>query len=59
MRDNHPNTIKGAGALQEALDLIGYTEPDGDKRLAKIIVDNELALRDLIRYALNSLSNDL
>ena len=59
MRDNYSNTIKGAGALQEALDLIGDTDPDGDKRLSKIIVDNELALRDLIRFALNSISNDI
>jgi hypothetical protein len=62
IRDNIANTIKGAGALQEALDCIGATEPNGDGKtdhaLAKIIVDNELALRDLVRYSLNALATE-
>lgn len=41
----------GAGALEKALDLIG--EPDKtDHDLAKIIVDNEVELRALVRYAI-------
>lgn len=60
MRDNYPSAIRGAAALQEALDLIGGDhEGEGDKMLAKVIVDNEVPLRDLVRHFLNSVSNDL
>lgn len=58
MRDNFPSAIRGAAALQEALDMIGAEGKD-DHALAKVIVENESPLRDLVRHALNSISHDL
>lgn len=62
IRDNIPRTIKGVAALAEALDCIGATQPNGDNAnddlLAKIIVDNELALRELVRFSLNALATE-
>jgi hypothetical protein len=61
IRDNWPSAIKGAGALQEAIELIGTPVEDGggDSALAKIIVDNEMALRALVRHALDLISGEL
>lgn len=57
IRDNIPNTIKGVAALSAALACIGaHTQSDSD--VAKVVVENELALRDLVRYALNALASD-
>lgn len=47
---NRAETLKGLAAIQAALDLIGSGIESGDKLVAKIIVDDELALRDLIRF---------
>lgn len=58
IRDDTPNTIRGAAALQEALDLIGG-EGVTDKDLAKVIVDNELFCRALVRFALNELASSV
>lgn len=62
IRDNIPRTIKGVGALVEALNCIGAQQPNGDNQtdhdLAKIIVDHEVELRELVRYALDALSGD-
>ncbi len=58
IRDDAPNTIRGAAALQEALDLIGG-EGVTDKDLAKVIVDNELVCRALVRFALNELASSV
>lgn len=57
IRENLTETIKGVAALAEALDMIGAEGKD-DHAMAKIICDGELPLRDLVRYALNSLAND-
>lgn len=55
---NRAETLKGLAALQSALDLIGNTDTadQGDRLLAKIVVENELALRDLIRFACTKLA---
>lgn len=55
---NRAETLKGLSALQSALDLIGNTDTagQGDKLVAKIVVENELALRDLIRFACTKLA---
>lgn len=53
---NRYETLKGMAALQSALDLIGSGAENGDKLLAKVIVENELALRDLIRFACTKLA---
>jgi hypothetical protein len=54
-------TVKGAGALLLALDVIGTDDEEvgGDRRVAKIICDHELELRELVRYALNSVTDNL
>lgn len=59
IRDNYPSAIRGAAALQEALDMIGSDQENGDSALAKVIVDHELPLRDLVRHFLNTISADL
>jgi hypothetical protein len=53
--------VKGAGALLQALDTIGAAseDDDGDRLMAKIICDNELDLRELVRYALDSITEEL
>lgn len=55
IRENHAAAIKGAGALQEALELIGAQDKT-DHDMAKVIVDNELELRELVRFALDGLA---
>jgi hypothetical protein len=57
IRENIPAAIKGAGALAEALDLIG-TEGKTDHDMARIIHDNELVLRDFLKWGLHSLATD-
>lgn len=58
IRENMPAAIKGAGALAEALDLIGASEKT-DHDMAKIIVDNDAALREFLKWGLASLATDL
>lgn len=60
MRDNIPSALRGASALQEALGLIGGDpDGDGDKKLAKVIVDAELDLANLLRHFLNSIAEEI
>ncbi len=47
---------RGAAVLLQALDVIGG--PGNDADMAKIIVDDELALRELIRFALVKLASE-
>lgn len=57
--------MRGVAAVQEALDIIGATEPSGDSlhngdyQMAKIICDNEIAVRALVRFALERLADEL
>lgn len=57
MRDNIPRSIKGAGALAEALELIG-AEGKTDHDMAKVITENELELREFLKWGLMSLASD-
>lgn len=63
IRDSIPKAIKGVGALAEALDCIGGQQPSGDNKtdhdLAKVIVDNELDLRELVKFALDALAGSV
>jgi hypothetical protein len=45
--------LRGAAALQEALDLIGVHGVT-DQDLAKVICDNEIGLRQLVAFSLYS-----
>lgn len=56
-KETFATTIKGVAALAEAVDMIGAESGD-DHKLAHVICDNELPLRELIRYALKSLGED-
>jgi len=47
--------MTGCGALYAALDEIG-NQGHSDHDLAKVVVDNEMALRALLTYALNHLA---
>lgn len=55
MKTRQLSALKGASAVAEAIELIGE---DGktDHDMAKIIVENELAIRDLVRFALSRLA---
>lgn len=55
---NRPATMRGVAALVDMLDQIGAGDGDGDHKVAKILVDAELELRDLVRFALAKLSLD-
>ncbi len=57
IRDNVPSAVRGAAALMEMLDCIGSAD-GGDKTVAKILVDNEIPLRDLAKYALEQIANE-
>jgi hypothetical protein len=60
IRDNIPSAIRGAAALQEALDVIGTSAEDGgDKKMAQVIVDNEMPLRDMLRQFLTGIAEEL
>lgn len=51
--------MTGCGALYNMLDQIGGNSDDeGDKRVAKIMCENEMALRALLTYALNHLAEE-
>ena len=55
MNGNYPHrAVRGMAALMQALNTIGYPEGD-DTSLAKIIVDNETALRNMIDLCLYGL----
>jgi hypothetical protein len=59
-RENIIGAIRGAAAVQEAIDRIGASdEGGGDHDIAEIIVKNELALRDLVRFALDAAAAEL
>ena len=65
MRDLCPPphvAIRGVAALAEALDCIGAMHPSGDNKtdhdLAKVVVENEMPLRELVSYALECLAKD-
>ncbi len=59
-KENIASAIRGASAVQEAIDRIGTSdEGTGDHDIAKIIVDNEIALRDLVRFALEAAADEL
>jgi len=47
---------RGAAALMQAVDVIGGPGDDAD--LVKVIVDEEIALRELIRFALVKLASE-
>lgn len=57
IRENITLSIKGAAALSEALDQIGGHEKS-DHDLAKVIVENELSLREFLRWGLYRLATD-
>lgn len=58
--DKFPNVIRGAAALLEALNIIGNSDvEDGDKVIAKIIVDHELDLREIAGFALRNIADDV
>lgn len=48
--------LRGAAALMEAIDLIGATNSD-DHQMAKVIVENELELREVLSFALRELGS--
>lgn len=50
--------MRGAAAISESLEFIGSGVEDGDKRLAKCVVDNEMSLRALLTYALEKLAGE-
>lgn len=52
---NIPDIIKGVAALTEAIDTIGG-EDKTDHDMAKIIVEAEMPLRNLVKYALDCLA---
>lgn len=58
IRDDDANAIRGVAALQEALALIGMPGAT-DMAMAKIIVDNEMACRALVRFALDRVASEL
>lgn len=52
---NTAKMLRGAAALQEMLDCIGNPDPNTaqpDQIVAKILVENEMELRALVRDAL-------
>lgn len=59
IRDNYPSALRGAAALQEALNLIGNDKEKTDHDMAKLIVDNELGLADLLRHFLSSIAEEI
>jgi hypothetical protein len=62
IREKPTQAIRGVAALSEMLDHIGGVQENGDSvtdsMVAKVLTENELELRELVRYALNSLAND-
>lgn len=60
IRDSIPSAIRGAAALHEALDVIGTPAEDGgDEKLARIIVNNEMPLRDMLRHFMTGIAEEL
>lgn len=61
--DNHPPLLRGIAALSAALNCIGGLAPNGDSigdhAVAKIVVDNELELRALVKFAVDTLAEEL
>lgn len=57
-RNEGVDALRGAAALQECLDTIG-AEGLTDHDLAKIIVENELECRTLVRWAVARLATDI
>ncbi len=57
IREEWAKAIHGCGALMEILDLIGTGEKT-DHDIAKLIVENELRLEALLRFALDRLAQD-
>lgn len=49
--------LKGAAALAEMLGLIGAAEDDN--AVAKVMVENEIELRDLLKWALEHIPDHL
>lgn len=56
MTPRNLSALKGAAAVAEAVNLIGNDREKTDHDMAKIIVENELAVRDLVRFALKRLA---
>ena len=48
--------LRGAAALLLMLDCIGESDGDGDHSIAKLLVENELPLRDLLEFAAQELA---
>ncbi|HWY14391.1 MAG TPA: hypothetical protein VNX86_04535 [Rhizomicrobium sp.] len=56
-RNERSQAMRGAAAVSAMIDLIGTTEEDGGEHaVAKILVDEELALRELVKFALMMLA---
>lgn len=56
MKTRQLSALKGAAAVAEAIELIGNDQEKTDHDMAKIIVENELAIRDLVSFALKRLA---
>lgn len=58
----NPQAMRGAAALAEMIDCIGATlpsgDPQGDHAVAKILVENEMELRELLNFALPRLGHE-
>lgn len=60
MKVDVPAVLRGAAALREMLDIIGDTDrANGDRDAAKILVDHELPLRELLTFAVNEVAGEL
>lgn len=54
MTEDAPEILRGIAAVQDMLNQIGEDpDTDGDKAVAKILVENELCIRTAIAFALS------
>lgn len=59
MDDNiKPSVMRGVAALMDALDIIGQ-EGKCDKSMAEIICDHEIDLRNLMKWTVEALSEEI
>jgi hypothetical protein len=50
--------LRGCAALTEALDLIGEPIENGDRELARVVVNHEMALRNLLWFTMYRLTRE-
>lgn len=57
--DRRPEVLCGIAALLKMLGKIGDTEGGGDKTVAHLLCDNELALRELAKFAIDAVAENI